>query len=694
MTVIKHAFVNPIPDLVGFLGTKPSDWNADHVDSSGNALAVRTMLTATTNYYVSATGSDSNAGTLASPWLTIQHACDYITANIDFAGQVLNVNIGAGTFVGFSLLGTVGGGVLNFLGAGTGSTTLTDTPGPGPTVNLSQPAATLICVNALNVSGTGNNNSAIFVNTSSIALIIGGYYSAPGTFVSGTLKFSGSPTGYVLVAQQSTVFSSGTFEIAGDGSTTTSAILAIFGGVFSEEASTWTLTGTPRTFTAGFLTLQAGLYVLSTPSTYTGSANGPRYSLSSNSVAGAFYNPGPNYFPGTLPGTTDISSSYGANIFAQPIATFPTTTELNQSGSWSIFQSTQFSALLIGANNAGTIDILGKITLTSDLSLYVSTTGSDSNPGTLASPWATIQHAMDFIASKIDLSGFTITVNIGAGTFAGVGLRSTTGGGTINFVGAGSGSTTITNANNDFITNFGECVAVFTEVSSVVGFDAMKWVPNGHGVVALNDVVDVFAPITLHLFVGSDDMVVDCTNMASGDIVFFFSATGATIFSNAIAFTGGGGTVDYVYLIETGTLYVPNDHTGPTTFSGNLTLNVVFAQVDTGGVVYEGGSGGGYSVTGTVTGKRFNVATNGNISLFGGSPGSLGATYYPGNMAGTVGDGTSIYDGFFGAYSGVGLPTTTQFPDAGTCGIYKDTAGGGVYSVYNDAGTIKKVALV
>jgi hypothetical protein len=68
----------------------------------------RIKLTTTTNYYVATTGSDSAAGTIGAPWLTLQHAIDFIENNIDFGGQQLIVNVGAGSFVGFGMKSCVG----------------------------------------------------------------------------------------------------------------------------------------------------------------------------------------------------------------------------------------------------------------------------------------------------------------------------------------------------------------------------------------------------------------------------------------------------------------------------------------------------------------------------------------------------------------------------------------------------------
>lgn len=55
-------------------------------------------------------------------------------------------------------------------------------------------------------------------------------------------------------------------------------------------------------------------------------------------------------------------------------------------------------------------------------------------------------------------------------------------------------------------------------------------------------------------------------------------------------------------------------------------------------------------------------------------------------------DDTSTIDGLFYAHQKSGLPATTDLYQ-GTYGFFKDTSGAGVYAAYNDAGTIKKVQL-
>src|SRR5216684_6819377 len=51
---------------------------------------------ALSSYFVSPTGKDSNAGTTAAPWLTLQHAADQLVA-----GDIVTVE--AGTYAGFSM---------------------------------------------------------------------------------------------------------------------------------------------------------------------------------------------------------------------------------------------------------------------------------------------------------------------------------------------------------------------------------------------------------------------------------------------------------------------------------------------------------------------------------------------------------------------------------------------------------------
>lgn len=93
---------------------------------------VRNVLLSSGSFFISATGSDSNDGlSLATAWHSTQHAMNALATRYDFAGQNVTVNIGAGSFPGFGVMSTVGGGNLLWKGAGSASTTITAGPNDG-----------------------------------------------------------------------------------------------------------------------------------------------------------------------------------------------------------------------------------------------------------------------------------------------------------------------------------------------------------------------------------------------------------------------------------------------------------------------------------------------------------------------------------------------------------------------------------
>lgn len=113
--------------------------------------------------------------------------------------------------------------------------------------------------------------------------------------------------------------------------------------------------------------------------------------------------------------------------------------------------------LLYGVQNNGDVQLtVGQINsfvtggggairqkLQADINFYVATTGSDSNNGSVTSKWATLQHAANYVAENLDIAAFQVFINIGAGSFAGVSVPSFTGGGNLQFNGAGSANTNV-----------------------------------------------------------------------------------------------------------------------------------------------------------------------------------------------------------------------------------------------------------
>ncbi len=77
---------------------------ASGAGGGGGTGGGRILLTSNTTYYVATTGSDSNNGLSAlTPWLTLQHAADYLATTIDFNGFDVGVSIADGSYNGFFL---------------------------------------------------------------------------------------------------------------------------------------------------------------------------------------------------------------------------------------------------------------------------------------------------------------------------------------------------------------------------------------------------------------------------------------------------------------------------------------------------------------------------------------------------------------------------------------------------------------
>jgi hypothetical protein len=124
---------------------------------------------------------------------------------------------------------------------------------------------------------------------------------------------------------------------------------------------------------------------------------------------------------GGFNGTVSFSAAglpTGATAIFNPVS-------LNSSGSSTLTVSTGASASagsytlsLIGTSGSLTNSALVNLTINgtaSGLQYYVSPTGSDSNPGTSASPWATIQHAAQSITSGSN----GVIVHVAPGSYIG-----------------------------------------------------------------------------------------------------------------------------------------------------------------------------------------------------------------------------------------------------------------------------------
>ena len=278
--------------------------------------------------------------------------------------------------------------------------------------------------------------------------------------------------------------------------------------------------------------------------------------------------------------------------------------------------------------------------LTADTTFYVSTTGNDSNPGTSAAPWATLQHAVHILASEYDTAGFTVTISVGAGSFAGFGVETIVGGGIIQISGAGSLATTITNGPNDGLFNFGECFTVNQVTGATYCLDA----------VTLNNTVSNVD--TVANYIEYQSILLGNYAAYTCDIVLNGTTENAiSSYSGTIGIANGTLTADFTHTSSPATFIraLGGDFYagGTIVLSGNPDFGTsaqqgfVIAQKSTLDI-------SGATITGTSTGQSFYLQDGANLL----APASM-----PGNVPGLL-DSSSTFNASFDPYFTVATPTT------------------------------------
>ncbi len=251
-----------------------------------------------------------------------------------------------------------------------------------------------------------------------------------------------------------------------------------------------------------------------------------------------------------------------------------------------------------------------RIRLTGALTLYVSTTGNDSNTGLSAgSPFLTVQKAINVLHDGYDLNGYSATIQLADGTY----------GGTISvsgaFVGAASETSININGNNGTPSNVvlspvGNCLSAASGAG--ISISNLKMLPTtGHGILSNNAIV------------------------AFNNIVF--GAVGAGVYYHIVAFSRAyvyaygnysivGGALGHL-TCDTGSLV---SITGKTiTITGNPTISTYAVNAGASEFVCYG-----CTFSGTAVGNRYSATTNSVIYTNGG-----GANYLPGNAAGSTATG-------------------------------------------------------
>lgn len=266
--------------------------------SSGGSLNngnLRATLAGNANYYVATTGNDSNPGTSGSPWLTLQHAANYILQNIDLAGFTATVNIADGTYAGGISLTQpwVGGSPASVIfngDAGTPSNVVISTSGDA--VSASVPGAGCTLQN-MKVTSSGGN---CIIAKNGAQIICG----------AGIILGSCGSSSAQLNAESSAIINmTSNYSITGGGGY---AWYLQFNGSIVTNGLTVTITGTPA-YGTSFVYSSNCATVSCGSMTFSGSATGTRYSAAANAVVNT-NGGGSTYLPGNVAGSTSGGGQY------------------------------------------------------------------------------------------------------------------------------------------------------------------------------------------------------------------------------------------------------------------------------------------------------------------------------------------------------------------------------------------------
>lgn len=254
-----------------------------------------------------------------------------------------------------------------------------------------------------------------------------------------------------------------------------------------------------------------------------------------------------------------------------------------------------------------------RIRLEASLTLYVATTGSDSNDGlAVGTPFLTVQKAWDTLKSDYDLNGYGVGISIADGTY-------TTGLNAVGpLVGEASETSVSFNGNSSTPSN------VFFSTTAANAFSAtggarffvkdmkLKTTTSGSCINAVGQ--------------GSriqfSNLIFDALGTSSTHINAQYG--GRVVTSGAYSIIGGGyahysassgGSIDVISAVTI---------TGTPAFTSSFSISTVLAIINVSGSSY----------TGSATGVRYSSTLNSVINTNGG-----GATFFPGSIAGTTATG-------------------------------------------------------
>ena len=303
---------------------------------------IRLGLPVSQAFSVASTGSDSNVGSAASPFLTLQHAVN-VARQFAGSGDGVLIQVASGSYVGFVYssnglsFNSTGNnlapqGITITGGVGGGTTTITKSSAPGCVTVLGY-GASVVLAGTITFTSTGN---ALFVDD-------GGMITPNSTGIT-----FGACTGAHMHSDRNSMIQIGAgYTISGNAPAHLETTLRGFIG-YSEVGMTVTLTGSP-VFSTAFAYCQAHgtMYVPSAFIVFSGAAGATtiRFLVKDNSLL--MTNGGSaTYIPGTAVGQLSNGGKY--QPMPQPVIT----------------SLTGFGSTASSAFRAGSDDNQGQITIT------------------------------------------------------------------------------------------------------------------------------------------------------------------------------------------------------------------------------------------------------------------------------------------------------------------------------------------
>ena len=258
------------------------------------------------------------------------------------------------------------------------------------------------------------------------------------------------------------------------------------------------------------------------------------------------------------------------------------------------------------------------VTLTAPQVFYVnSSTGNDSNNGlTPATAFASLQKAADTMANW-NLNGFNITVNVADGPYNKVVLPNMAGSGSVLWVGnATTPANVVITAVNDF------CFVANGLAHQLNGFKVQQSGTNGAGIVAAANALLYVKNIEYGACTGPHNFATYGATIRFDGLSFRITggSTGNSFYPGCFVWGQSGSVIDTVGLSSPPLLTLVG--------TPNFATAFVFASLlTTCTLVYA-------AISGSATGIRYRVESNSIINSGGG-----GASYYPGNTAGSTATG-------------------------------------------------------